>query len=98
VPPPWGPGGPGPGGPLIWNCDGGGNCILLCTISSAQLHRIIVEWTYSEEYVGESYLGYKTVVGVLLGLGPDDGYLGYGSCDVVGDCSFLVQDRACRGV
>jgi hypothetical protein len=56
------------------------------------------EWTYDEEYVVESYLGYRTAVGVLLGPGPDDGYLDYGSCDVVGDCSFLVQDRVFRGV
>jgi hypothetical protein len=48
----------------------------------------------------ESYLDCKTAVGVLLGLDPDldDGYLGYGSCDVVDDCSFLVQDRAFRVV
>jgi hypothetical protein len=46
----------------------------------------------------ESYLGYKTAVGVLLGLDLGDGYLDYGSCDVVGDCSSLVQDRAFRGV
>jgi hypothetical protein len=81
--------------------------MLLCTISSAQSPRKKVsresekgekEWTYDEEYVVESYLGYKTAVGVLLGLGLGGGYLGYGSYDVVGDCSFLVQDRAFRVV
>jgi hypothetical protein len=46
----------------------------------------------------ESYLDCRTAVGVLLGPGPDDGYLDYGSCDVVGDCSFLVPDRAYRVV
>jgi len=58
------------------------------------------KWTYSGEYVVESYLGYKTAVGVLLGLDLDDGYLdsGVGSYDVVGDCSSLVQDRVFRGV
>jgi len=38
------------------------------------------------------------VVGVLLGLGLGGGYLGYDSCDVVGGCSFLVQDREFRVV
>jgi hypothetical protein len=56
------------------------------------------ERTYDEEYVVESYLGYRTAVGVLLGLDLGDGYLDYGSCDVVGDCSFLVPDRAYRVV
>jgi hypothetical protein len=55
------------------------------------------EWTYSEEYVVESYLDCRTAVGVLLGLGLGGGYLD-GSCDVVGDCSFLVQDRVFRVV
>ena len=55
------------------------------------------EWTYDGEYVVESYLDCKTVVGVLLDLDLGDGYLD-GSCDVVDDCSFLVQDRAFRGV
>ena len=78
--------------------------MLLCTISSAQSTRKKVrkeiEWTYGGEYVVESYLGYKTVVGVLLGLGLGGGYLGsgVGSYDVVGDCSSLVQDRVFRGV
>jgi len=53
-------------------------------------------------YVEESYLGCNTAEGVLLGLGLglDDGYSGsgVGSYDVVGDCSFLVQDRGYRGV
>jgi hypothetical protein len=55
------------------------------------------EWTYSEEYVVESCLGCKTV-GVLLGLGLDDGCLGsgYDSYDVVGDCSSLVLDHPGR--
>ena len=56
------------------------------------------ERTYDGEYVVESYLGYRTAVGVLLGPGPDDGYLDYGSYDVEDDCSSLVQDRAFRGV
>jgi len=80
--------------------------MLLCTISSAQSTRKKVrkeiEWTYGGEYVEESYLGCKTVVGVLLDLGLDldDGYLGsgVGSYDVVGDCSSLVPDRVFRGV
>jgi hypothetical protein len=48
----------------------------------------------------ESYLDYKTAVGVLLDLDLDlgGGHLGYGSYDVVDDCSFLVQDRVFRGV
>ena len=54
------------------------------------------------EYVEESYLGCKTVVGVLLGLGLglDDGYSGsgVGSYDVVDDCSSLDPDRGYREV
>jgi hypothetical protein len=50
--------------------------------------------TYDGAYVVESYLDCKTVVGVLLGLVLGD----VGSCDVVDDCSFLVQDRAFRVV
>jgi hypothetical protein len=56
------------------------------------------ERTYDEEYVVESYLDCRTAVGVLLGPGPDDGYLDYGSYDVVGDCSSPVRDRAFRVV
>jgi hypothetical protein len=56
------------------------------------------ERTYDGEYVVESYLGYRTAVGVLLGLDLGDGYLGYGSYDVVGDCSSPVRDRAFRVV
>jgi len=71
--------------------------MLLCTISSAHLDQKR-RGAYGEEYVEESYLDCKTVVGVLLGLDLGGGYLDYGSCDVVGGCSFLVQDRAYRGV
>jgi len=71
--------------------------MLLCTISSAHLDQKR-RGAYGEEYVEESYLDCKTVVGVLLGLDLGGGYLDYGSYDVVGDCSFLALDRVFRVV
>lgn len=71
--------------------------MLLCTISSAHLDQKR-RGAYGEEYVEESYLDCRTVVEVLLGLDLDDEYLGYGSYDVVGDCSFLALDRVFRVV
>ena len=46
----------------------------------------------------ESCSGCRIAEGVLLGLDLGGGYLDYGSCDVVGDCSSLVPDRVYRVV